>query len=363
MSENKKKFSKFPLGLCIYAGAFLLVTVIGLIFFWNYMSVYEQTRPATALNAYAQQLTAEHIYDASEDVINQVDHALQSVQQCKETVINALSEGFTFVKKATVSTKSKHVYMILCGKQLIGTIELSQCQKAAYGFTAWEVTSEAFDLWYLLSEPVTVTVPATLQVSVCGNALSEKHITDNSIPYPLLEKFYEDYSLPYLCTYTAGPFLGTPQIRITDSTGKEITLAEDTDFSDFLPQCTDAQKKDLDDAADSFVRKYVDFVSEANDDTSGNYSRLCALLVPNSDLHKRVHGILDGLLWVSDRHASLESMEIHKYIQLEDNRYLCQLTYVINTRTNAGATRSENHVTVIFQNTASGLKAEMMVNE
>lgn len=363
MTENKKRFSKFPLGLCIYAGAFLLVTAIGLIFFWNYMSVYEQTRPATALNAYAQQLTAEHIFNASEDVINQVDHSLQSVEQCKETVINALSEGFTFVKKATASTESKHVYMVLCGKQLIGTVTLTQCQKAAYGFTAWEVTSEEFDLSFLLSEPVTVTVPAALQVSVYGNTLSETYITNNSVPYPLLEKFYKDYSLPYLCTYTAGPFLGAPQINITDSTGKEITLAENTDFSEFLPQCTDAQREDLDAAADSFIRKYVDFVSETNDDTSGNYSRLCALLVPNSDLHKRVHGILDGLLWVSDRHASLDSLDIHKYISLGDNRYLCQLTYVINTKTYAGASRSENHVTVIFQNTASGLKTEMMVNE
>lgn len=363
MTENKKRFPKFPLGLCIYAGAFLLVTFISLIFFWNYMSAYEQTRPANALNAYAQQLTAEHIYNASEDVINQVDHTLQSAEQCKETVINALAEGFTFVKKATASTESKHIYMILCGKQLIGRVELSQCQTATYGFTAWEVTSEEFDLSFLLSEPVTVTVPATFRVNVFDTTLPETYITDNSIPYPLFAKFYDDYSLPYLYTYTVGPLLGTPQITVTDSAGNEITLTENTDFSDFLPQCTDMQKEALNAAADSFIRKYVAFVSKTNDDTSGNYSRLCQMLVPNSDLHKRVYGILDGLLWVSDRHASLESIDIHKYIPIGDSRYLCQLTYVINTRTYAGATRSENHVAVIFQNTASGLKAEMMVNE
>lgn len=363
MTDNKKRFSKFTLGLCIYAGVFLLISFIGLVIFWDYMDAYEQTRPATALQEYVQQLTPQHICDLSEELVDQVDHTLQTAQQCRSAILEALTDDLTFVKKATESTESKHIYMILSGKQRIGTVELSQRDKASYGFTAWHITAENFDLSYLLTKEVEITVPASFKVSVFGNAATDAHISNNSVPYPLLEKLYDDYTLPYLRTYTLGPFLGQPQITVTDESGKEITLSDEMDFSEYLPACTEQQIAALDTAADTFVRRYVDFISKKNDDTSGNYSRLTACLVPNSNLQKRAYGILDGLLWVSDRKASLESLNIHRYIDLGNNRYMCDLTYVVNTSTHAGTTKSENKVIVVFQDTATGLKAEMMVNE
>ncbi len=363
MTDNKKRLSKFSLGLCIYAGVFLLISFIGLVIFWDYMKAYEQTRPATALQEYAQQLTAQHICDLSEELVDRVDHTLQTAEQCRSTILDSLTGDLTFVKKATESTESKHIYMILSGNQRIGTVELSQRESASYGFASWRVTAENFDLSYLLTQEVEITVPASFKVSVFGNLASDAHISNDRVPYPLLEKLYDDYTLPYLNTYTLGSFLGQPQITVTDGSGTEITLTEEMDFSDYLPACTQQQIASLDTAADTFVRRYVDFISKKNDDTSGNYSRLTACLVPNSDLQKRAYGILDGLLWVSDRKASLESLNIHRYVDLGDNRYMCELTYVVNTSTHAGTTKSENNVMVVFQNTSTGLKAEMMVNE
>ena len=71
---------------------------------------------------------------------------------------------------------------------------------------------------------------------------------------------------------------------------------------------------------------------------------------------------LDGLNWVPDRGATLVSMDIHNYIDMGDGRYLCDMTYVVNTARHNGTPQSTTNCKIIFMATNDGYLAEAMFN-
>ena len=360
MIAKRKRRRLFPLALILYAVIFLCVTALGLHSFWDYMDAYERSRPQIVVDAYTRQLTPEYICNASTSLIDRV--SIQSKEACQKVILDALQGELTCAKNSSLSTHTKQVYMILCGEQVIGTMEMQQKGQSHYGFTPWVVTKDSFELSYLLTESISVTVPSDYPVYLFGNRLTDAFITEDHVPYPALKEYYGSYSLPYMVTYTAGPFLGQPELLVTNPTGTPVHIDKDTDLSAFLSNCSPEEIAALDDITDAFVHRYVDFISETKNDTMGNYQRLTQHLVPNGDLANRMYLALGGLNWVSDRNASVTALDIHRYVNIGGDRYLCDLTYEVTNKTNTGVTQSVNHIKVIYLKTESGLKAETMVN-
>ena len=361
MIAKKRNRRLFPLALVIYAVIFLGVTAFGLRSLWDYMDAYECSRPQNAVDAYAQQLTPEYICKACASMIEKV--SIQSKEARQKVVLDALMGEITCAKNASLSTDTTQVYMIMCGKQVIGSMEMQQQGESRFGFTPWVVTKDSFDLSYLLTETFSVTVPSNYPVYFFGTKLTENFITEDHIPYPALKEYYGSYSLPYMVTYTAGPFLGQPELLITDPAGTPVQIDENTDLSVFLNNCSPEEISALDAITDSFVHRYVDFISETKNDTMGNYQRLTQHLVPDGDLANRMYLALGGLNWVSDRNATVTALDIHRYVSIGDGRYFCDLSYEVTNKTNAGESQSVNHIKVIYLKTESGLKAETMVND
>lgn len=360
MIAKRKTRRIFPLAMVIYAVIFLGITTFGLHSFWNYLNAYERSRPQNTVDAYTRQLTTEYITKACAPLIENV--SVQSKEACQQVILDALQGEITCAKNASLSTDVKQVYMVLCGKQVIGTMEMQQQGDTQFGFTPWVVTKDSFDLSYLLTESVSITVPSDYPVYLFGARLTEMFITGDHIPYPALKEYYGSYSLPYMVTYTAGPFLGQPELLVTDPAGTPVQIDESTDLSIFLNNCSPEEISALDAITDDFIHRYVDFISEAKNDTMGNYERLTQHLVPDGDLANRMYMAIGGLNWVSDRNASVTSLVIHRYVNIGDNRYLCDLSYEVTNKTYAGIIQSVNHIKVVYLKTELGLKAEAMVN-
>lgn len=360
--EKKKRRWIFPLILVLYAAAFLGATHYGLEWFWDYMDAYEQSRPHIALDAYEEKLNAEYVADACGELIDQIDHHVQSKESCRQVLLDALTGELTCAKKTRESTEDKHIYAILCGKKVVGTMEMERIGEDLMGFTPWVVTKDAFDLSYLITEPVGVTVPSDFHVYVNGNLLTEDYITEDNIHYAQLEEFYGTYSLPHKVTYQAGPFLGPSEMKVTDPAGNEVSAEALEDMSKYISNCSDDEVAALDTIADAFIRRYVAFTTRAGGDNSANYRALIEHLVPNGELSKRMYAALDGLYWISDRGAVLTELSIHHYVSVGDGRYLCDLTYVVNTKTFNGDVQSSSNLKVFFVETENGLKTESMLS-
>lgn len=361
MIAKKRTRRLFPLALILYAVIFLGITVLGLHSFWDYMGAYERSRPQNTVDAYSRQLTPEYISKACEPMIDKV--SIQSKETCQKVILDALQGEITCAKNASLSTETKQVYMIMCSKQVIGSMEMHQQGESNFGFTPWVVTKDSFDLSYLLTKTFSVTVPNDYPVYFFGTKLTENFITEDHIPYPALKEYYGSYSLPYMVTYTAGPFLGQPELLITDPSGTPVQIDKNTDLSAFLNNCAPEEISALDAITDDFIHRYVDFISETKNDTMGNYRRLAQHLVPDGDLANRMYMAIGGLNWVSDRNATVTAVDIHRYVNIGNDRYLCDLTYEVTNKTYAGVTQSVNHIKVIYLKTEAGLKAEAMVND
>ena len=118
--SRKRGMSRFVKGMLIYAVVFLLITAVGLYFFWDFMDSYEQSRPKTAVNAYMQGLTEEHVCDLSQEFISTVDKNIQTREQSAAYIMEAIDD-INCAKKSKACTSDRQVYVLRTGD--IGYIE------------------------------------------------------------------------------------------------------------------------------------------------------------------------------------------------------------------------------------------------
>ena len=353
---------KFIRGLLIYALVFFLIAGAGLFWFGPVIADFESSRPDRTLDSYVNSLSGEYVADKSEDLIANIDHKVQTEEQCRQALIGALADTFTCAKKSKESTQSRHVYAIRCGKQVIGTMVMEQCGEKIGNFQSWQVTKEEFDLSYLLSEPMSITVPENYPVYFDGNLLAKDHIVKDKIPYDLLKGLYEEYTLPYMVTYKVGPVLGEAKLSVTDPKGSPVTIDKNTDMTVFLNNCDAQQATDVDAHAKDFIQAYVDFMSCTGGDTAANYKTVSAYMLPNTKLTRRLRTAMDGLKWVTDRGASIKEITVHNRLRMEDGRYLWDVSYVVATKDYAGSIETQARVKLVITETEKGLKTEAMKN-
>ena len=365
MADVKDKTRKkriFPWFMGIYAMVILIAMAFGLHYLHGYLRSYEQSLPYNTTDAYLQTLTPDYICQKASDVLTQIDTSIQTEQEALKVMKDALSEPITFYKRVNESTDTKLVYVLRCGKQTIGSFEIEPASEDDQGFYSWIVTKESFDLSFLLQEGFSVTVPHDAVVTVNGKTLNEQHITKSGIHYHALEDFYNDYpNLPTMTTYTVGLHLGTVTTAVTDAAGNPIE--PNLEQSAPLDNCTADEKAALDAIADSFISGYIHFTSQTNDDLYGNLERACAHTVPGGSLEKRLRDAARGLIWVTDRHVTIKSIDIGQYIAIGDGKYICKVIYIVDTHDITGSVESESSLSVVFTQTAAGLKAEAMISD
>lgn len=359
---KRKKSHGFLLGMILYAVVFLVLTAVGLKFFWGYMEGYEQSRPRNTADAYVKALTVEKMVSKAEPWFSRLDHTLQSGEACMEIIRDALGEAVSYAKMAGECTDTRQVYVLRCGKQVIGRMAMEAEAADKYGFSRWNVTEESFDFSYLEGEPVRVTVPETYRVSLNGQALDERYITESGIHYPLLEEFYGQYELPTLVTYQADNFLGQLTLEVVDSTGKAVSVDENTDVNTLLGNCTDAERTELKSLTEGFLQKYVQFCGSANKSVTRNYYQMKEYLVPEGELARRLLSAFDGLSYAQSHGDGINTVEIHHFIRLDAERYLCDATYVVDTWGQKGLVQTTNNMKIIALQTKNGLRVEAITS-
>ena len=361
MIKQLRKWA-FPLSLLAYALIFLCATAIGLSWFWEFIDAYEISRPQNTLDAYMETLTPEYVADRCSDLIATIDHNVQSEEECREVILNSLTGKFSCAKKNKESDDEHYVYALRCGAKVIGTVEMRAQGEKIQGFTPWVITAESFDLSYLLTEGTSITVPKEFPVYVNGRQLSGEYITAQDLPYSMLKEFYKEYTLPTLVTYTVGPFLKEIEMTVADTAGNPVSIDAETDYDQFLHNCTDAQKTALDGIIKNFVKYYVDVSTMKNSDFYANYDRLVPYMVRNGTLAARIKNSIDGLYWIDDREAVLKNITVNAYVNIGNGRYLCDVTFVTEQMVTSSGARGNvtTNMRLVFLETSGGLKAEAM---
>lgn len=359
---QKRRFCGFWLGMGIYVCVLLTAVLIGLACLWNYLTAYEASRPQTAVNDYMQSLTGAHIADMSQDLIDGIDHGIQSEDECRAVIADALSAGIRCAKNSKESTAQRQIYVLQTGTTVIGRFVITQQAADRYGFLPWAVTEETFDMSYLIGGTVTMTVPADYPVAINGHVLDHSYVTVDNIRYPEIEEFYDEYDLPYRVTYEAGPFLGELDLIVTDPQGKTVTINADTDLAQFYHNCTDAQARALDVLTEEFIERYVAFAGSSRNTSRQALDALMACVVEGSGLSARMRYALDGLQFGQSQKDELVSIATHHQVRLAEGKYMCDVTWEVDTTGRKGVVRTQTSARLIVVDTENGLRIEAMYN-
>ena len=362
-TSPKRPLRGLPLAMLIYAGVFLLIAAIGIVWFWNYISAYEASRPKTTMTAYVEQLDLDRLYKHAEPLVAAIDKNLQTDAQSRAYFDETIGGKITYAQKFSVSTDEKTVYAVLSNGKTIGQITLTAQPANAFGFRDWVVSEETYDFSFLLGKAATITVPHTFSVYAGDFRLPDSYIAEDRIAYEALKEFHDDYTVPYRVTYKASPVFGELTLRATDPNGQEVTIDENTDYNVFLDNCTDDEKTAVQKIMVDFVEDYIAYTSTTGGNPYNNFYKLSLHMVPNGELYKRMQNALGGMLWVSDRSAKILSITPHRFVNIGDGRYMCDVTFIANITTRFGEIQTAtNNSKLIFLMTDNGLKAEAMVS-
>lgn len=364
MAKNpKKKGRGFLIFTIVYALLFLAGAYAGLDFLWDFMDAFEASRPENTINAYMEQVTPDYICDNSADLIATIDHHIQSEEACQEVIKEAVSGKITYAKKTSECTDEKMVYVLRTAGKVIGKVTLEPRGEARHGFTPWEVTEDSFDLSYLITGTVSVTAPHDYVVTVNGNALNEDYITASGMQYSVLKEFYDSYEdLPYQVSYQAGPCLGQIELQVADRQGQAVVIDENTDLNDFVTNCTADEMAQLEKFNQDFIKAYINFLTSTRYTRIANHNALKPYLVPGSDLATRVKNALDGLLFGQSQSDVLVELTINHAVKASDDRYILDVTYVVDTTGRQGVVQTTNNAQYVAVQTEDGLQVERLLS-
>ena len=362
-TPKKRRSWGFPLFMVLYALVILAAANWGLQKFWDYMDAYEKSRIQNTIDAYMAEVTPQYVLGRSGDLVGSIDHNLQSEEECEAVILDFLSGGITYARKSAECTDTLTVYVLRSGGKVIGQVELVPQGETRYGFTPWAVSGDSFDLSFLVGEPASITVDHTMQVYAGDTLLDSSYVTETGLKYAAVEDFYDELKLPYKLTYAAGPILGETILRAVDTKGNPVTVTGEADLDSYLNNCTEAVHTELDSFNQEFIEYYVRYLTSRRDNRQYNYEQLLPYLVDGCDLENRVRNAYEGLEFGQSQSDTIVSFTSNHIIDLGDEKYLCDVTYEVDSLGRDGELhRSVNNAWLFLIRTDDGLQAERLLS-
>lgn len=197
--KTKKQKKKFIKGLAIYSACFIVVILIGLALFWQYMKSYELSRPENFMNEFVKtvddntirtMMTENEKIEASEfEDINTIYEQLY--------FSNLNNEQYKYRKMPGQYTDTSPVYIIYTDSADLCKVVLTSKgdNTAKFGFNLWQ--ADTFSVLDSVLNPkqktLSITVPKLADVYVNDIEVSDSYVTDSSVAY----SGYEDVLQPF----------------------------------------------------------------------------------------------------------------------------------------------------------------------
>ena len=364
--KGNKKGMGFAIFMVVYGVLALIGIGLGLKLFWGYMESYEASRPKLAINQYMATVTPERVVKECDLIIEETDFNIQSREECYRYLLDALNEEITYARKGSACTDTTQTYVLRCGDLVIGHFVIEAGAEDSHGFTPWHLKEEKFDLSsFMGTETLSVTVPQGYSVWVNGVQLDEGYVVNEERrEYGLLKEFYSSYDMPelVLLTYEAGPFLNAEfEMEVYDEAGRPFVMDETFDENSLIKLKDSGKIQELDEFLEEFIDIYVLFAGCANDNRESNYKKVIKYVVPESTLAQRMYDALDGMQFAQSQGDELVSIQVHHYAQLEPGRYLCDVSYKVDTTGYEGVVQTTTNCKIIIVEQDGKMLVESMI--
>lgn len=324
MTEKRRK-SRFVPGLLLYLLILALLLAAALFVFRDFLTYYERTRPARAVEAYRTILRERGPGESAREGLAGLDLKLQSEEEALRFVRDKLADA-RIVEDVSRSGEEERVYRVVAEGSSCGELRFRQQEALRYGFAPWALCEEHYDFspwFYRLS----VTVPPAYSVRCGGVELGKEYVTEKDIPYRTLGSAYELLEgLPTQVRYETGALLYVAELEVCDPSGR-ILPAEEQNEAHYLDTCSPERKEQMLAFAQSFVSGYVHFTSVKSD-----FNLLKSLVVPGSEIDRRLNQAVGENWWSGAGRCTLLEVRPNCFLDLGDNRYLLDLSYETETQ-------------------------------
>ena len=328
---TSKKGSRIRFSLFMFL---LSAASVALYFLWNFCDNYEQSLPSRRMNEYIASLTEKRVKRLSVDFVSTLDRNVQSEADSYAEIWKAFT-GVKYRRVASDGSEDRQCYAIVSGKQQLGTVTLVRDPNQK-GDKTWKVEEEEYDFSFLINSKRFI-VPQHWVVMCGKRRLGVQYIVDPRVKYGFVEEFYDKgFPMPYLVEYEIGNYVGDPQITYFDPDGMEQAPFVLTDGKDQMPRAGKATVRELESYVNQFIPLYVLCLANPARSAQWNYTRIKPLLVPGSEIDKRLQGAIGGQVFAQSRAVNSQPATIHGVYDLGNTYYLIDLSFTVDTTTDKG---------------------------
>ena len=145
-------------------------------------------------------------------------------------------------------------------------------------------------------------------------------------------------------------------MTVTDTEGNPFDLEKVEDLNKLAENCPEEMLEELDDFVDLFINRYVTYAGGSNKHADTNLANLLKLIVPGSDYAERMNGAWYGQLYTQSYADKIVEINNNYFFQLEEGKYVCDVTYLVDTTGKQGVVRTTNNVRIVVVETNVGLR-------
>ena len=347
MTEEKRRLS-FGGGLLIYITVMLTLIFVALAVWWHYLSCFEAAHYEGVMEAYMTNVLEQELTEEMEAYADAHTTSYQSrgeILAVLEASLGSDAWHYTLQEGSDPLT-----FTLYCGDRIVGETVMTSKEGSpmSMGFSSWQSPESTFD-FSQFGQSVQITVPYGCTVYLCGEAVSEDHVTGTLGLYPQLQQYEEIIPEPnQLLVYEVGEIY--TDVAVEYAKGYVMLKSQEEGVYYAMPACDDTMAEQLIEYCKGFVRAYVDY--------SANLTSLWALqqfLVPDSALYNEVTAQSENMAWADGVNAVVQTVEIKNFAYY-GNVITCDASYMT---TRDDGDRSET-MSILLVNTSIGWRVVHM---
>ena len=229
-SRSQRRWRRF---LLCWSLALLLIGAAACFVLYQYLTVYEGTRPEAVMDAFLENNDAESLLLAARDNVRLNLTEFENEEELYASYLQTIDTGRALSYRSSLSeSDDTHLaYIVRSGAYNICTVVLTpQGRSPGFGRHYWTVSE-------IRSAPITDNLPSvSVQIETLadqpaylnGTLISENYLTDDSIPISNLSDLEARMEHPPTAVlYTVGPLYG--EVNVTDADGRSISPDETSD--------------------------------------------------------------------------------------------------------------------------------------
>lgn len=354
--KTKKTSSSFRLFLGMYAGLWMVLTLILCIILWKNLAKYQNDydaakaagEPELAMKESMDLFLPENIGNLIDELQPEILSRFETIEQYKDFYENFLEDRtVSYVKDEGLYNDARPVYDVYASPRTAGGSDAASAahddvllaivsfkaagEKDSFGFNKWEIKDVAISENIYDYHDVYVKVMDDMEVYINGIKADEReYITGGVIDNAVSDKAYELTGVSFnYKIYYAGDMVEEPDVKVLDASGNDVTdryIEEENDLKNYESTASAEFIAGVQDRVRNFCETYVYHIYR-----KASVGTVAAMMESGSEAEKLLYNAQSTLAWawVPDTVEILDE-SYDEFMYYNDDYFSCRST--INIR-------------------------------